>query len=87
MKVALKLLMESDMKTYELAEAVGYHDVRSFTEKFREYFGESPSSYKKTEVLKNVVFYIICCGIFKHDAQICCNCTKDMLLFLQYKVY
>ena len=47
MKVALKLLMESDMKTYELAEAVGYHDVRSFTEKFREYFGESPSSYKK----------------------------------------
>nr|WP_317361133.1 response regulator [uncultured Blautia sp.] len=47
MKAALKLLLESDMKTYELAEAVGYHDVRSFTEKFREYFGESPSSYKK----------------------------------------
>lgn len=48
MKAALKLLMESDMKTYELAEAVGYHDVRSFTDKFKEYFGDSPSGYKKS---------------------------------------
>lgn len=47
MKAAVRLLMESDMKTYELAEAVGYRDVRSFTEKFKEYFGESPSGYKK----------------------------------------
>ena len=47
MKEAVKLLMETDMKTYELAKAVGYNDVRSFTEKFREYFGDSPSGYKK----------------------------------------
>lgn len=47
MKEAVKLLMETDMKTYELARAVGYNDVRSFTEKFREYFGDSPSGYKK----------------------------------------
>ena len=48
MKEAVKLLMKTDMKTYELAKAVGYNDVRSFSEKFREYFGESPSSYKKS---------------------------------------
>ena len=47
MKGAVKLLMETDMKTYELAKAAGYNDVRSFTEKFREYFGDSPSGYKK----------------------------------------
>lgn len=48
MKEAVKLLMKTDMKTYELAKAVGYNDVRSFTEKFREYFGDSPSGYKKS---------------------------------------
>ena len=47
MKEAAKLLMKTDMKTYELAKAVGYNDVRSFTEKFREYYGNSPSGYKK----------------------------------------
>ncbi|MCA5962649.1 AraC family transcriptional regulator [Blautia sp. RD014234] len=47
MREAMKLLMASDMKTYELAEAVGYHDVRTFTDKFREVFGDSPSAYKK----------------------------------------
>lgn len=47
MREAMKLLMCSEMKTYELAEAVGYHDVRTFTDKFREVFGDSPSAYKK----------------------------------------
>ena len=47
MRQAMRLLMASDMKTYELAEAVGYHDVRTFTDKFREVFGDSPSAYKK----------------------------------------
>lgn len=49
MKEAMKLLMETDMKTYELAKAVGYNDVRSFTEKFKEFYGESPSGYKKAK--------------------------------------
>lgn len=47
MKEAVRLLMSEDMKTYELARAVGYNDVRSFTDKFKEHFGESPSGYKK----------------------------------------
>lgn len=48
MKQAMKILMDSeDMKTYELAQAVGYKDVRSFTEKFKEYYGDSPAAYKK----------------------------------------
>lgn len=48
MKAAVQILMESDIKTYELAKAVGYNDVRSFTEKFKEYFGDSPAGYKKS---------------------------------------
>lgn len=47
MKEAFKLLMEKEMKTYELANAVGYNDTRTFTEKFKEYYGKSPQSYKK----------------------------------------
>ena len=49
MKEAVRLLMQTDMKTYELAKAVGYNDVRSFTEKFKEYYGDSPSGYKKAK--------------------------------------
>lgn len=47
MQKALQLLMKTEMKTYELAEAVGYKDVGTFTEKFREVYGDSPSVYKK----------------------------------------
>lgn len=47
MKKAQQYLMETDMKTYELACSVGYHDVRTFTEKFREFYGKSPAKYRK----------------------------------------
>ena len=47
MKEAIKLLMNSEMKTYAIAKAVGYHNVRHFTEKFKEIYGESPNEYKK----------------------------------------
>lgn len=50
MEAAASLLREKDLKTYELAKAVGYHDIRSFTEKFKEYFGDSPSNYKKIQM-------------------------------------
>lgn len=49
MKEAVRLLMQTDMRTYELAKAVGYNDVRSFTEKFKEYFGNSPSGYRRSK--------------------------------------
>lgn len=47
MEKALRYLMETDMKTYELARQVGYRDVRTFTDKFKEVYGCSPSKYKK----------------------------------------
>lgn len=47
MEKALRYLMETDMKTYELARQVGYRDVRTFTDKFKEFYGSSPSKYKK----------------------------------------
>lgn len=47
MKAAVKILLESEMTTYQLAQAVGYRDVKTFVEKFREYYGETPTEYKK----------------------------------------
>lgn len=47
MKEAIKLLMENDIKTYAVAKAVGYNNVRHFTDKFKELYGESPNAYKK----------------------------------------
>lgn len=47
MKAAVKLLMESDVTSYHLANAVGYKDVKTFVEKFRGYYGETPTEYKK----------------------------------------
>lgn len=55
MKEAVKLLMDTDMKTYAIAKSVGYNDVRHFTEKFKEIYGESPNGYKKTR--KNNVHF------------------------------
>lgn len=42
---AEKLLMETDMKIYEVCEAVGYHDVRHFSELFERITGKKPSYY------------------------------------------
>lgn len=47
MKAAQKLVITTNMKTYEIAEHVGYNNVRQFTGKFKEYYGSSPSEYKK----------------------------------------
>lgn len=47
MDAAYKLLTGTDMMTYEIAEAVGYHTVRRFVESFKKKFGMSPLEYKK----------------------------------------
>ncbi len=44
-KKAIELLQDTDMKVYEVAEAVGYHDTRYFSEIFDKYVGVSPSQY------------------------------------------
>ena len=42
---AEKLLRETDMKIYEVCEAVGYHDVRHFSDLFERITGKKPSDY------------------------------------------
>lgn len=47
MKEAVRLIHTTDMKSYELAKAVGYRDDRQFREKFREFYGVSPQNFRK----------------------------------------
>ncbi len=47
MQEALRLLNSTNMKSYEVADAVGYRDVKQFREKFKEVYGVSPQQYKK----------------------------------------
>lgn len=47
MKEAVRLIHTTDMKSYELAKAVGYRDDRQFREKFREFYGMSPQNFRK----------------------------------------
>ena len=44
---ARKLLLESDLKVYEVAEAVGFRDLRYFARQFYAFVGENPSTYRK----------------------------------------
>lgn len=48
MKQAFILMKRQDMKTSELAQAVGYKDVRTFTDKFKEIYGDSPAGLKRS---------------------------------------
>lgn len=47
LKEAVRLIHTTDMKSYELAKAVGYRDDRQFREKFREFYGMSPQNFRK----------------------------------------
>ena len=47
MDEAKRLVITTDLRTYEIAEKVGYQNTRQFTEKFREYYGCSPAEYKR----------------------------------------
>ena len=47
MKEAEKLLRNTDYKAYEIAEAVGYKNVRQFNENFKSAFGKSPNEYRR----------------------------------------
>lgn len=47
MKEALRLLQETDDKTYEIGEKVGYNNVRRFVEAFKQIYSVSPMEYKK----------------------------------------
>lgn len=46
MEEAARLLKESDMRNYEIAEAVGYSNATYFSTVFKKYFQVSPSTYR-----------------------------------------
>ena len=46
MKIACDLLA-SNMKTAEISEKIGYHDIKHFYKKFKSYIGVTPSQYRK----------------------------------------
>lgn len=46
MEQARKLLVETDMKTYQIAEAVGYHDPAYFSNIFKRLNGLTPHEYR-----------------------------------------
>lgn len=45
MKRAKELILQRNMKIYEVAEEVGYSDSRYFSDAFRKHFGVSPTDY------------------------------------------
>ena len=44
---AKQLLCTSDMKMYEISEAVGYNDYAYFSQIFKRHMGTTPSQYRK----------------------------------------
>ena len=48
MEKAHALLMNTEMKIYEIAERVGYNNVRRFVDNFKQVYGMSPVDYKKS---------------------------------------
>lgn len=46
LKEAEKLLKNSELKIYEIAQITGFHDPDYFTAKFRKYIGLSPKDYR-----------------------------------------
>lgn len=47
MEQALHLVLDTDLKTYEIAEKVGYNNVRRFVDAFRAAYEMSPAEYRK----------------------------------------
>ena len=47
MEEALRLVLNTNLKTYEIAEQVGYNNVRRFVDAFRATYQMSPTDYRK----------------------------------------
>ncbi len=47
MEEAVKMVINTDLKTYEIAEKVGYNNVRRFVDAFKNRYGQSPMEYRK----------------------------------------
>ena len=48
MEHALELLLNSDKRSYEIADEVGFRDYRYFNEVFSRYYGKTPDAYRKS---------------------------------------
>lgn len=46
MKEAVRLLLQSDLMVYEIAERVGYNNSRQFSDMFKKFYGKLPQEYK-----------------------------------------
>ncbi|MCD7997931.1 MAG: helix-turn-helix domain-containing protein [Clostridiales bacterium] len=46
---AAKLLLETEMKVNKIAETVGFSNPSYFSQRFRDYYGESPENYRQKE--------------------------------------
>lgn len=44
----VELLLNSDKRSYEIAEEVGFKDYRYFNEVFSRYYGKTPAAYRKS---------------------------------------
>ncbi|MDD6159897.1 MAG: helix-turn-helix domain-containing protein [Oscillospiraceae bacterium] len=44
---AIHPVLDTDLKTYEIAEQVGYSNVRRFVDAFRDAYEFSPMDYRK----------------------------------------
>lgn len=47
-----ELLMNIDLKTYEISEMVGYNNSKNFTRAFKSYFGMNPREYREVNKIK-----------------------------------
>lgn len=47
MEEAMKLVLKTDLKTYEISEQVGYNNVRRFVDAFKNAYKMSPMDYRK----------------------------------------
>ncbi|MBW4080314.1 response regulator [Paenibacillus sp. S150] len=45
---ALRLLLQSDLMVYEIADRVGYNNARHFSDMFKKHFGKLPQEYKQS---------------------------------------
>jgi two-component system response regulator YesN len=49
MEEAIKLLLHSDLKTYQIAERVGYNDAAYFSNQYKKYTGATPQEYRNSK--------------------------------------
>ncbi len=54
MKKAVELLMDDNLKVYEVAGIVGYKDANYFSKLFKNFFGYNPSDYRFAPCVYNV---------------------------------